>query len=58
MVGGALNASRVGLFREETLSSHHPIAEISQIQQFNHAIEDIILLWLLCLMTLIILGYV
>ena len=58
MVGGALNASRVGIFREETLYRHDLIAEISQIQQFNHAIEDIILLWLLCLMTLIILAYV
>jgi len=58
MVGGILNASRMGKSREETLCSHHPIAEFSQIQQFNHAIENMILLWLLCLLAVIMLGYV
>lgn len=40
------------------LSTQHPIDEFLQIQQFNQAIENITLLWLLHLLTLIIGRYV
>jgi hypothetical protein len=58
MVGGILNASRMGKSREETLCSHHPIAEFSTLEQFNQSIVKMILLWLLCLLAVIMLGYV
>jgi hypothetical protein len=55
---GALTLSGWVSPERNSLSTTHPIDEFTQIQQFNRAIENITLLWLLRPLALIITGYV